>query len=129
MEREPSEMTQFPNQQARSRQNANQEISDTNKMQKAVRSRYVPPFLLPTTQRSGVIEAKQATGKIVEWLKPYLWAPSMNSTAPDLGAKDILIGVMGMTGVGKTSFIKEITGLDLDIGHDLESCKLITPYL
>lgn len=27
-----------------------------------------------------------------------------------------------MTGVGKTSFIKELTGLDMKVGHDLDSC-------
>ncbi|MCJ1356515.1 MAG: hypothetical protein MMC33_006510 [Icmadophila ericetorum] len=29
---------------------------------------------------------------------------------------------MGMTGAGKTSFIKEITGLDMEVGHTLEAC-------
>ncbi|KAH7122104.1 P-loop containing nucleoside triphosphate hydrolase protein [Dactylonectria estremocensis] len=29
---------------------------------------------------------------------------------------------MGMTGAGKTTFISKITGLDMEIGHDLQSC-------
>ncbi|EQK98650.1 hypothetical protein G6O67_004858 [Ophiocordyceps sinensis] len=29
---------------------------------------------------------------------------------------------MGMTGSGKTSFIKDLTGVDLEVGHDLQSC-------
>ncbi|KAL7270429.1 hypothetical protein RUND412_006868 [Rhizina undulata] len=36
--------------------------------------------------------------------------------------KDVLIAVMGMTGVGKSSFISRITGQNVKIGHNLQSC-------
>ena len=52
-----------------------------------------------------------------------LWAASMNSLPPALSDTDVLIGVMGMTGVGKTSFIRELTELDMKVGHDLDPCK------
>ena len=44
---------------------------------------------------------------------------------PFLEKNDILIGVMGMTGVGKTSFIKQITDLNMEVGHGLDSCKFL----
>lgn len=53
------------------------------------------------------------------------WTPSMEVERPLLKETDILIGVMGMTGVGKTSFIKQATGLDMKIGHSLQSCKFL----
>ena len=39
------------------------------------------------------------------------------------GKQPIVIAVFGMTGTGKTSFIKAITGEDLVVGHSLTSCK------
>lgn len=36
---------------------------------------------------------------------------------------DVIIAVMGVTGVGKTSFISLFTEEDLVIGHSLEACK------
>ena len=53
----------------------------------------------------------------------HLWAASMSSPPPFLSNTDVLIGVMGMTGVGKTSFIRELTELDMKVGHDLDPCK------
>lgn len=38
----------------------------------------------------------------------------------------ILIAVMGMTGSGKSTFIKTASQLDVDIGHDLKSCKRLS---
>jgi hypothetical protein len=35
----------------------------------------------------------------------------------------IFIAVMGMTGVGKSSFIKTLTGGDVVVGHSVESCS------
>ena len=49
----------------------------------------------------------------------------MKVAPPTLKENDILIGVMGMTGVGKTSFVKQMTGLDLTVGHGLDSCKVL----
>lgn len=37
----------------------------------------------------------------------------------------IVIAVFGQTGTGKTSFIKAVTGKDLQVGHDLTSCKTL----
>jgi ABC-type molybdate transport system ATPase subunit len=34
-----------------------------------------------------------------------------------------VIAVFGQTGTGKTSFIKAVTGMDLEVGHNLASCK------
>ena len=47
----------------------------------------------------------------------------MEVPAPSLKNTDILIGVMGMTGVGKTSFVKQVTDLNMKIGHGLDSCE------
>lgn len=49
----------------------------------------------------------------------------MTAPPPLLQKTDILIGVMGMTGVGKTSFIKQITDLNMEIGHGLKSCEFL----
>lgn len=35
----------------------------------------------------------------------------------------LYIAVMGVTGSGKSNFIKMATGLDVPIGHGLESCE------
>jgi len=35
----------------------------------------------------------------------------------------IVIAVFGQTGTGKTSFIKAVTGRDLQVGHSLTSCE------
>lgn len=37
----------------------------------------------------------------------------------------IVIAVFGQTGTGKTSLIKAVTGNDLQVGHDLTSCKTL----
>jgi ABC-type Mn2+/Zn2+ transport system ATPase subunit len=37
--------------------------------------------------------------------------------------EDVYIAVMGVTGAGKSTFIKECTGQEIEIGHTLESCK------
>jgi hypothetical protein len=36
--------------------------------------------------------------------------------------RPIIIALFGKTGTGKSSFIKGVTGQDLEIGHDLKSC-------
>ncbi|KAH7095980.1 P-loop containing nucleoside triphosphate hydrolase protein [Paraphoma chrysanthemicola] len=52
-----------------------------------------------------------------------LWTKTMGIPFPAFGQKSILVAVMGMTGAGKTYFIKQITGLDeMEVGHGLESC-------
>ena len=54
-----------------------------------------------------------------------LWTLKLNIEPPNFSEKSILIAVMGMTGAGKTTFISKITGLDMEIGHGLKSCKYI----
>ncbi len=34
-----------------------------------------------------------------------------------------IVLIMGKTGVGKSTFIKAATGLDITTGHHLDSCK------
>lgn len=52
-----------------------------------------------------------------------LWTKKLGIQFPEFSNRSILVAVMGMTGAGKTSFIKEVTGLDeMEIGHGLESC-------
>ena len=38
--------------------------------------------------------------------------------------EDVIIAVMGLTGVGKSSFIKQLSDDQILIGHDLNSCKM-----
>lgn len=40
--------------------------------------------------------------------------------SPPTGA--VVVMVMGITGVGKSTFISKLTGEDVGIGHDLASC-------
>ena len=40
----------------------------------------------------------------------------------ELGMGEVVL-VMGLTGVGKSSFISKVVGDDIGIGHELESCK------
>jgi hypothetical protein len=35
----------------------------------------------------------------------------------------MIIPVMGITGAGKSTFIKQVSGLDVEVGHSLQSCK------
>jgi hypothetical protein len=37
--------------------------------------------------------------------------------------RPIIVAVFGQTGVGKTSFIKAVSGKDVRVGHDLNSCE------
>ncbi|KAH9205376.1 P-loop containing nucleoside triphosphate hydrolase protein [Leptodontidium sp. 2 PMI_412] len=45
-----------------------------------------------------------------------------NSDIAEENKPPIVIAVFGQTGTGKTSFIKAVTGKDLQIGHSLTSC-------
>jgi hypothetical protein len=56
----------------------------------------------------------------------HLWTPKSKIPLPNFTEKSILIAVMGMTGAGKTTFIRNITGLnEMEIGDDLKSCKYV----
>ena len=39
-------------------------------------------------------------------------------------SSDILIAVMGMTGVGKSTFVNYFADQKAEVGDDLESCEL-----
>ena len=56
----------------------------------------------------------------------WLWTSKLGIPFPSFTKRSIFIAVMGMTGAGKTYFIKHVTGLDeMEIGHGLKSCKYI----
>ena len=44
-------------------------------------------------------------------------------TSAGPSSNDIVIAVFGLTGAGKSSFISKLTGMDLQIGHGLQSCE------
>lgn len=51
-----------------------------------------------------------------------------NSLQPS--PNDIIIVIMGVTGSGKSTFVKLATGdEDVQVGHDLESCQFKTGLL
>ena len=56
---------------------------------------------------------------------PPAEAPSSanSSDPPPYRPRDTYIAIIGETGVGKTTFIKDVTGLDLEVGDDLDSCE------
>jgi hypothetical protein len=62
--------------------------------------------------------------------KPPVAAPSTDniSDPPPYRPRDTYIAIIGETGVGKTTFIKDVTGLDLVVGDDLESCERFSLY-
>lgn len=55
--------------------------------------------------------------------KGILWTPKSRQAAPRFTDRSILIAVMGMTGSGKTTFISKATRTEMEVGHDLKSCK------
>jgi len=59
----------------------------------------------------------------IEWRKT--WKLGSSHDAPELTERSILVAVMGMTGAGKTTFINEVTGANMEIGHGLKSCTHI----
>lgn len=48
----------------------------------------------------------------------------LNET-PDSSSSRIVIAIMGVTGVGKSSFIEAVTGQRNIVGHSLESGKVV----
>jgi hypothetical protein len=57
---------------------------------------------------------------------PQLAVGSKYFNIMDADNSDIIIGVIGMTGAGKTTFISKASGRnDLEIGHSLDSCMLL----
>lgn len=50
--------------------------------------------------------------------------PQSDDEQNGAGHKEIVIAVMGVTGAGKSYFIRKVTGReDIDVGDGLESCK------
>jgi GTPase SAR1 family protein len=56
---------------------------------------------------------------------PALWKAGSGTPPPTITPNDAVIAVIGMTGVGKTSFIRSLVGVDMQIGHDLEPCECL----
>ena len=44
------------------------------------------------------------------------------------GPNDYFVAVMGMTGVGKSSFIKHLSGESVKIGHSLQACMQLRVF-
>jgi ABC-type lipoprotein export system ATPase subunit len=64
----------------------------------------------------------------VEELVAISYAPSWNHprvAANTSSSTSIVIGVMGLTGSGKSTLISMLTGQDAPIGHTLEACMNI----
>jgi predicted GTPase len=52
------------------------------------------------------------------------WESGSNLPPPYFNDEDIFIAVMGMTGAGKSSFISNVAGVDLRVGHGLSACRI-----
>lgn len=50
--------------------------------------------------------------------------PNQDPGTEERNKKPIVIAVFGQTGTGKTSFIRAVTGQDLQVGHSLTSCEI-----
>ena len=53
--------------------------------------------------------------------------PSKNAVQQKNRLPEIIL-ILGMTGAGKSTFIKAASGLDVEVGHHLESCKSFRCY-
>jgi ABC-type multidrug transport system ATPase subunit len=62
-------------------------------------------------------------GKIPQALLASVIGSATGTDVPFNSNNDEIIAVMGITGVGKTTFIEHLTKLGLKIGKGLESCK------
>jgi hypothetical protein len=71
----------------------------------------IPPSASNPSTRSGAIASNDAA------------STTMRKGPPTI------VAVFGKTGVGKTAFISSVTGLDLKVGHTLESCKCSRPNI
>ncbi|KAK0742638.1 P-loop containing nucleoside triphosphate hydrolase protein [Schizothecium vesticola] len=59
---------------------------------------------------------------LVEHPSPILAPTEPQIEIPDIGPDDALIAIMGLTGVGKSTFISHFSPATAVIGNDLESC-------
>lgn len=109
-----------------------QSAQSLEKVSIAPSSELSPQQLIPTSQPLSVSEP-QAEPKISPERKdspvgrPGEVGNSLSQEhgpSPDMGPDDIVIAVMGVTGVGKTSFIQELTPEKLKIGESLSSCTV-----
>lgn len=83
-------------------------------------------------QRPVAQDPKDVSASVKPFPSKYaLFADTSDTERNGVNAIDtkppIVIAVFGQTGTGKTSFIKAVTGEDLQIGHTLTSCE--TYYL
>ncbi|KAK1835660.1 P-loop containing nucleoside triphosphate hydrolase protein [Podospora conica] len=59
---------------------------------------------------------------LIEHPSPILAPADPQPEIPDIGPDDALIAIMGLTGVGKSTFISHFSPSTAIIGNDLESC-------
>lgn len=69
---------------------------------------------------------------MVQWKEPsvsdlddedYVSVPLIDSQGRNgAGVREVVIAVMGVTGAGKSTLIKQISGQDVLIGDGLEAC-------
>ncbi len=58
-----------------------------------------------------------------------IWDAAEESLPSALPQPPTVIAVMGPTGVGKSTFISKLAGREMNIGHNLSSCKLVSVSL
>ena len=83
---------------------------------------------MPIEQIVGALHSSLRTTKFQLVLSYY--RDTMRALAPLVdkdgfnsdGEKEIVLAVMGVTGAGKSYFIKQLTGQDVELGHGLEAC-------
>ncbi|PMD53669.1 uncharacterized protein K444DRAFT_571192 [Hyaloscypha bicolor E] len=54
--------------------------------------------------------------------RPTREVPAARASGGEEIKRPIVVAVFGQAGTGKTSFIKAVTGMDLEVGHNLASC-------
>ena len=84
---------------------------------------------------SSIVDSKSTSSRVddVNVLPPppyttqdKIWDAAEESLPSTLPEGPELIAVMGPTGTGKSTFISKLAGREMNIGHDLSSCKLIS---
>ena len=55
-----------------------------------------------------------------------IWDAAEESLPSTLPERPTVIAVMGPTGTGKSTFISKLAGREMNIGHNLSSCKLVS---
>ena len=73
-----------------------------------------PPNMVTTPYPSSVADADD---------HDYVSVPLVDAEGRNVaGVREVVIAVMGVTGAGKSTLVKQITGQDVEIGDGLEAC-------